>query len=74
MALYSQFDAENCLQTVDTKIIDALIAEIGGDDVLQFVTPEYAKQAQQIYDELQVGELTFQNVWVIFSKMLPRMS
>jgi hypothetical protein len=73
MALYSQFDAENCLQPVDTKVIDALIAEIGGDDILQFVTPAYAKQAQGIYDDLQVGELTFQNVWVVFSKMLPLM-
>lgn len=72
MVLYSQFDAENCLQKVDTNIIDALIAEIG-DDVLQFVTPAFAKQAQGIYDDLQIGELTFQNVWGVFSKMLPCM-
>jgi hypothetical protein len=73
MALYSQFDAENCLQPVDTKIIDALMAEIGSDNVLQFVTPAYAKQAQEIYDDLQFGKLTFQNVWGVFYKMLPCM-
>jgi hypothetical protein len=73
MALYSQYGGENCLQPVDTKIIDALIAEIGGDEILEFVTPAFAKQAQGIYDVLQVGELTFQNVWLVFSKMLPLM-
>ena len=74
MALYSQFDAENFLQPVDTEVINALMVEIGGDEILQFVTPAYAEQAQGIYDDLQVGELTFQNVWGVFSKMLPRMS
>ncbi|KAF8813244.1 hypothetical protein BYT27DRAFT_6380054 [Phlegmacium glaucopus] len=73
MTLYSQFGAKNCLQPVDTDIIDALIMEIGSDDVLQFVTPAYAEQAQGIYDDLQIGELMFQNVWSIFTKMLPCM-
>lgn len=71
MALYSQYGAENCLQQVGTKIIDASIVEIGGDEILQFVTPVYAKQAQGIYDAFHVGKLMFQNVWVVFSKMLP---
>ena len=61
MTLYEEFGAENCLQPVDTTIIDALMAEIG-DDVLQFVPPEYAGQAQQVFNDLHVGELTFQNV------------
>jgi len=61
------------LQLVDTKIINALIKEIGGDKILHFVTPAYAQQVQAIYYNLQIGKLTFQNVWVIFSRMLPHM-
>jgi hypothetical protein len=75
MALHdTSFGAEWCLQPVDTEVIDALIAEIGGDDILQFVTPAYANQAQGVYDDLRIGELTFQNVWNVFSRMLPQMS
>ena len=73
MTLHSQFGGENCLQPMDTKIIDALIKEIGGDEILHFVTPAYAQQAQAIYNNLQIDELTFQNVWIIFSRMLPHM-
>lgn len=72
MALYSQYGGENCLQPVDTKVIDVLIAELG-DDVLQFVTPAYAKRAQSVYDSLHIGELTLHNVWTVFSKMLSHM-
>ena len=42
MTLYSRYGGENCLQMVDTKVIDVLIAELG-DDVLYFVTPAYAE-------------------------------
>ncbi|KAH9997198.1 hypothetical protein BJV77DRAFT_1059059 [Russula vinacea] len=72
MMLYSRYGGENCLQTVDTKVIDVLIAELD-DDVLHFVTPAYAERAQSVYDNLHIGELTLQNVWVVFSKMLSRM-
>lgn len=74
MALYSTYGAENCLQPVDTATIDELMAQVGGEELLQFVTPAYAKKAQDIYNELQIGKLTFENVWAIFSKMLPLMS
>ena len=53
-------------------IIDALMTEIG-DDALQFVPPEYARRAQRVFNNLHVGELTFQNIWNVFSKMLPHM-
>ena len=72
MTLYSRYGGENCLQMVDTKVIDVLIAELG-DDVLYFVTPAYAERAQSVYDNLHISKLTLQNVWVVFSKMLSRM-
>jgi hypothetical protein len=74
MALYQKYGGENCLQPVDTNVIDALIAEMGSSEILQFVPPAYAEQAQKVYDSLRIGELAFQNVWNIFSRMLPRMS
>lgn len=73
MALYPRYGGENCLVKVDTKIIDALIAEIGGEEVLQFVTPAYAEHAQAVFNGLRVKKLTFQNVWIVFKKMLPLM-
>ena len=74
MALFTQYEAENCLQPVDTDVIDVLMREVGGDELLQFVTPAYAEQAQGVYDTLKIAKLTFDNVWAVFTKMLPHMS
>lgn len=72
-ALYQQYNAEYCLQPVDTEIVEHLMEEIGGEDLIQFVTPDYAIHAQTVYDSLDVHELLFHNVWYIFSSMLPLM-
>lgn len=72
MAMPEKYGGQNCLQEVDTDVIDKLMAEIG-DDVLQFVAPEYFERAQKVYDSLGVGKLQFDNVWLVFSAMLPLM-
>jgi hypothetical protein len=47
--------------------------ELGGEDLILFVSREYAYKAQGIFDTLRVRDLNLQNVWHIFSSMLPLM-
>lgn len=72
MAMPSKYGGENCLQRVDIDVIDKLMVEIG-EEVLQFVTPEYAEHAQTVYDALDLGRLTFDNIWHVFTAMLPHL-
>ncbi|KAG6858567.1 hypothetical protein C0993_005462, partial [Termitomyces sp. T159_Od127] len=75
MALPEKHGGENCLQQVDTSILPGLIEVIQeGEDVLAFCTPEYSARAQVVFDSLGIQEITFLNIWSIFSAMLPLMS
>jgi hypothetical protein len=47
---------------------------IGGEDLIWFVMVEYAACAQVAFDSLCVPKLTFQNVWEVFTAMLPHLS
>lgn len=73
-ALHAEYDAEDCLQPVDPDIVQGLMDAIGGEDLIRFVTVEYADRAQAVFDSLHVPKLTFQNVWEVFSAMLPHLS
>lgn len=73
MSLYATYGATDCLQPVDVEVIHGLMSEIGGERLIQFVSPEYAAYAQSIFDTLNIETLSFDNVWLIFATMLPRM-
>ncbi|KAG2032503.1 hypothetical protein BDR03DRAFT_985638 [Suillus americanus] len=73
MALHKDYGAEDCLQLVDRDVVKNLMVEIGGEDLVRFVDVEYSAHAQLIFDNLGFKDLTFQNVWPIFSAMLPLM-
>ncbi|TBU22809.1 hypothetical protein BD311DRAFT_675229 [Dichomitus squalens] len=62
------------LQPVDIKLIDELMEDLGGEDLIWFVSREYEAHAEQVYASLGVGELTFHNVWDVFTRMLPAMT
>ena len=47
--------------------------ELGGEDLILFVSCEYAAKAQGICNTLGVHDLNLQNVWHVFSAMLPLM-
>jgi hypothetical protein len=72
-ALPQKYGGENCLQTVDVQMIQGLMEDIGGEELLQFVPPEYAVRAQEVYDPLNIEKLSFDNIWFVFSAMLPNM-
>lgn len=69
--LHKDYDAQNCLQLVDRDVVKNLMEEIGGEDLIRFVDSEYSAAAQLIFDGLGFTVLTFENVWSVFSAMLP---
>lgn len=72
MALYAERGGEWCLQTVhDVNFLQQLKASVGGEELIQFVSHEYAAHAQSIFNSLAYGKLSFENVWHVFSDMLP---
>ena len=72
--LYQDYDAEYCLQHVDVDVVQKLMDDIGGEELTRFVSVEYAAHAQRVFDSLNVPKLTFENVWEVFSAMLPYLS
>ena len=71
--LYPQYGGEQCLQPVDRNVVKSLMEAIGGEDLIRFVSVEYATSAQAVFDELRFGALSFHNVWIVFSAMMPIM-
>ena len=62
MSLYKQYSGVWGLQEVDVNVIPALKVEIGGEDLMRFVSPEYAAHAQAIYNSLGITKLEFNNI------------
>ena len=71
-SLHEQYGGENCLQPVDREVIHSLMEEIG-EDVIRFVSVEYAARAEEVFSTLHVGKLTGENIWNVFTMMMPRM-
>jgi hypothetical protein len=72
--LHEEFGGENCLQAVNTEVVDDLMNELGGEELIQFVPPEYAARARVVFESLEIGKLSFSNIWEVFRAMLPQMS
>jgi hypothetical protein len=66
-----RWGGRDCLLPVDVDVIRTIKMEIGGDDLLEFVSAEFAAHAQAVYDTLGISELTFENVWAVFTQMYP---
>lgn len=60
------------LLSVDTTLISELKAELGGDGILDFVSPEFSAIAEQAYTQINSPSVTLGNVWFIFSSLLPK--
>ena len=71
--LFEKYGGVDCLQRVDSKVIRALMEDLGGEDLILFVSHDYAVRAQGICDSLCLHDLNLQNVWHVFSAMLPLM-
>ncbi|KAF8482338.1 hypothetical protein JB92DRAFT_3149094 [Gautieria morchelliformis] len=71
--LHEEYGAENLLQPVNKGVVRELMVSIGGDDLIRFVSVEYAVHAQEVYYSLGIQKLTMFNVWTVFQAMLPLM-
>ncbi|KAI0367996.1 hypothetical protein BV20DRAFT_949050 [Pilatotrama ljubarskyi] len=72
-ALCHEYGAQRCLQPVDRELIAQLMEDLGGEELIRFVSAEYSTRAANVYEKLGIQELTFENVWDVFSSMLPHM-
>jgi hypothetical protein len=71
--LYEQYGGQDCLQKVDVAVVEKLMEDIGGEDLIRFVSKEYETQAQTVYNALNLPPVAFENVWDIFTAMMPHM-
>jgi hypothetical protein len=70
-SLPAEWGGKDCLLKVDVKVIKAMKEDMGGDGLIAFSTPEFSARAQAAYDTLAIVELTQENVWSVFTLMLP---
>jgi hypothetical protein len=61
----------NCLLEVDVDVIHQIKEEMGGDQLLEFVSPDFSQRAQTAYDSLNIQDLSMENIWFVFRDMLP---
>jgi hypothetical protein len=71
-SLPEEWGGRNCLLPItNMSVIHQMKEELGGPEIIAFCTPEFALQAQAACNALAIVDLTMDNVWVIFSAMLP---
>ena len=58
---------------MDSRVVLGLMEQLGGEELLHFVTPEYATVAQAVFDSLDITDFSVKNTWNIFQAMLPLM-
>jgi hypothetical protein len=68
--MLEHYNAFDCLQQVDGDVIQEIMDAIGGEDLIRFVSIDYAARAQQVFDSLRLPPVTLHNVWEVFQKMM----
>jgi hypothetical protein len=68
-SLPENWGGRDCLLPVDVNVIRELKEAMGGDDILEFVSEEFAERAQAAYNSLHIRNLTAENVWYIFREL-----
>ncbi|KAH8093899.1 hypothetical protein BXZ70DRAFT_369379 [Cristinia sonorae] len=71
LALYAQHGGVNCLQNVNEDVVRHLMEDIGGEDLIRFVSKPFERRASVVLEALGVREVKTTNVWEIFKQMLP---
>jgi hypothetical protein len=71
-SLPAEWDGRDCILKIDDmRVIKEMKEQLGGHDLISFSTCEFAALAQAAYDSLEIIKLTQENVWSIFTAMLP---
>ncbi|KIJ07092.1 hypothetical protein PAXINDRAFT_182558 [Paxillus involutus ATCC 200175] len=71
IALVDKYGGKDCLLPVDLAVIRRLKESIGGEDLIWFVTADYARRAETAFATLGINAIVSDNIWHIFTKMLP---
>jgi len=71
IALVDEYGGKDCLLPVDLAVIRRLKESIGGEDLIRFVTADYARRAETAFATLGINAIVSDNIWHIFTKMLP---
>ncbi len=64
-------NGDSRLLPIPLDIVHEMKTQLGGDSILEFVIADYADRCQAAFDLLAIVELTFENVWDVFTAMLP---
>ena len=70
-SLPESWGGRNCLLEVDMAVVQELKEAMGGDEILEFVSADFAQRAQAAYDTLGVTDLNLENVWYVFRDLYP---
>ena len=71
MTLMAEYGGQDCLIPVDTAVVRRLKVALGGEELLRFVSVEFAQRAEAAFKTLGIETITSDNIWPIFVKMLP---
>jgi len=52
-------------------LIAQMMEDLGGEELLEFVPPQFAERCEEALESLGVTEVTFQNIWDVFQALLP---
>ncbi|KAG8921117.1 hypothetical protein FRC02_000437 [Tulasnella sp. 418] len=64
---------KDCLQLVDRDAVKSMMEDLGGEDLLRFVTVGYEEKAKAVHARLELPKLTMQNAWDTFAQMCEHM-
>ena len=71
IALAAEYGGKNCLLPVALPVICCLKAALGSEELLRFVSIGFATHAERAFETLGIETITSDNIWEIFTKMLP---
>lgn len=58
---------------MDTRLVAEMMSELGGQDLLRFVSRGYELMARMVMEQVGIRELTLENAWDAFPAMMPYM-
>ena len=71
-SLPAEWGGRDCILKIDDmRVIKEMKEQLGGHDLISFSTREFAAHAQAAFDSLKIIKLSQENVWSIFTAMLP---
>ena len=65
------YNMKDQLIPVNRDVVRELKSQLGGDSLLNFVKPEFAALALEVYQSLGSPPVSSRNAWQVFSDMLP---